>query len=126
MKFHWLIGYALFGWYMHTAWADATPQLDLIPELKDIEKIAAEQEAAIRAQSEALKKAQDEKEAAAKAAQEALERKHHVEKTAATSAPVTTPVVTKPVVAKKAATKKIHAPAPVDPWLAQERRYSYP
>ncbi|MBD3767763.1 MAG: hypothetical protein IE928_07400 [Gammaproteobacteria bacterium] len=114
------------------AWADA-PKMDLIPELKDIEKIAAEQEAAIRAQSEALQKAQLEKEQAEKAAKEAIDKQRAV---AAPQPTVTTeanrksePKATKTQV--KVTTKSTKkAPAePIEktnPWLAQERRYSFP
>ncbi|HQR83035.1 MAG TPA: hypothetical protein PK283_09025, partial [Thiotrichales bacterium] len=113
------------------AWADA-PKMDLIPELKDIEKIAAEQEAAIRAQSEALQKAQLEKEQAEKAAKEAIDK----QRAAATPPAATTEESSKPE-RKVATTQAKAAPKPVkktpaepiektNPWLAQERRYSFP
>ncbi len=100
---------------------------DIIPELKDIEKIANEQEAAIRAQSDALIKSQKEKEAAEKAAAQAIEQQKAI-KAAETPAPVI--VASKPVAVKtvkRVAAKPSPAPAPkVDPWLAQERRYTFP
>ena len=100
---------------------------DMIPELKDIEKIANEQEAAIRAQSDALLKSQKEKEAVEKATAQAIEQQKAM-KAAEAPAPVaaaSTPAATKPI--KKVAAKPAPAPAPkVDPWLAQERRYTFP
>jgi uncharacterized phage infection (PIP) family protein YhgE len=105
---------------------------DMIPELKDIEKIANEQEAAIRAQSDALLKAQKEKEAAKKAAAQAIKQQKAMKAAEAPSpaaapapAPAPAPAAAKHV--KKVAAKPASAPAPkVDPWLAQERRYAFP
>jgi hypothetical protein len=129
MKFYWIIVGAVVALTSTITWADA-PKIDLIPELKDIEKLAAEQETAIRAQSEALKKAQQEKELAEKAAKEAIDKQK-----AASLSPLPTeqPVVAKPERKVATANNKTSAqkakkptPAPVDPWLAQERRYTYP
>jgi peptidoglycan hydrolase CwlO-like protein len=132
MKPRWMIIWTVLLFSHAPVWADA-PKVDLIPELKDIEKIAAEQEAAIRAQSEALQKAQQEKELAEKAAKEAIDKQTAV----ANSAPAVAPEAnTKPerkvaTTQPKAATKPVKkAPAePIEktnPWLAQERRYSFP
>lgn len=111
--------------------ADATNS-NMIPELKDIEKIASEQEAAIRSQSDALLKTQKEKEVAEKAAMQAIEQQKTLK---AAESPIqavaqpATPDAAKPVKKKVATTKPAPAPAPapkVDPWLAQERRYTFP
>jgi hypothetical protein len=133
MKARWMMIWAALFCTHITAWADA-PKMDLIPELKDIEKIAAEQEAAIRAQSEALQKAQQEKELAEKAAKEAID-KQTSPLTSATTAPANE-ANTKPerkfeTPQPKTANKTVKkAPAePIEktnPWLAQERRYSFP
>jgi hypothetical protein len=116
-----LVG-ACFSW-QGMSFADGNA--DLIPELKDIEKIASEQEAAIRAQSDALLKAKKEKEAAEKAAVQAVEQQKAL-KAAEVATPATeTPVAEKPV--KKVNPRPVQkAPAKVDPWLAQERRYTFP
>lgn len=111
---------SIFLSWQSVAFADG--DADLIPELKDIEKIANEQEAAIRAQSDALLKAQKEKEAAEKAAALALEASKSPAKAVEITPPA--PVVEKP----KPVVKKVTPPPTpkVDPWLAQDRRYSYP
>ena len=108
--------------------ADLIP--DLIPELNDFEKIANEQEKAIRAKSDALLKAQKEKEVAEKATEKATA------KATAALAPKEPEVAVTPTpekvaspekeAAKKPAVKKVTPPAKVDPWLAQERRYTFP
>jgi uncharacterized phage infection (PIP) family protein YhgE len=99
---------------------------DMIPELKDIEKIANEQEAAIRAQSDALLKSQKEKEAAEKAAAQAIEQQKAM-KAAEAPSPAAAPAPAAAKHVKKVAAKPASAPAPkVDPWLAQERRYTFP
>lgn len=131
MKARWMMIWAVLLCTQMPAWADA-PKMDLIPELKDIEKIAAEQEAAIRAQSEALQKAQLEKEQAEKAAKEAIDK----QRAAATPPAATTEESSKPerkvaTTQAKAALKPVKkTPAePIEktnPWLAQERRYSFP
>ncbi|MCH9743136.1 MAG: hypothetical protein K0U21_08000 [Proteobacteria bacterium] len=122
------IGLTLAGIvYVHTALADGNNAIDPIPELKDIEKVAAEQEAAIRAQSEALEKAQQEKAAAEKAATEALEKQKAAKLAEEAQQKQVTPTPpAKPH--KKKVTKKVAAKQPekVSPWLEQERRYSYP
>lgn len=122
------IGLTLAGIvYANTGLADGNNSLDPIPELKDIEKVAAEQEAAIRAQSDALEKAQQEKVAAEKAATEALEKQKAAklaeeaqQKQVATATPTKT---YKKKITKKVADKQ---PEKASPWLEQERRYSYP
>jgi hypothetical protein len=117
-----LIGLCLNWQGMAFADGDA----NLIPELNDIEKIANDQEKAIRAQSDALLKAQKEKEVTEKA----------TEKATAALAPKEPEVAVTPTpekvaspekeAAKKPAVKKVTPPAKVDPWLAQERRYTFP
>ena len=116
----------LAGMISTSAYADGAT--DMIPELKDIERIAAEQEAAIKTQSDALAKSQKEKEAAEKAALEAIEKQKAL-KTVDTSAPASAATTeSKPkVVVKKVYVKPSPPPTPkVDPWLAQERRYTFP
>jgi len=120
------IGLLLMGLSWH-GMALADGSANMIPELKDIEKIANEQEAAIRAQSDTLLKSQKEKEAAEKAATQAIEQQKAMKaaEAPAATASVTPVAVAKPV--KKVAAKPAPAPAPkVDPWLAQERRYTFP
>lgn len=140
MKRDWLIAGACLAALSLPAQADVLGE-DLIPELRDIERIAAEQEAAIRAQSDVLKKAQQEKEALTKVAEEATakqaaeaaaaqqviarqaaERRAAQNKATATPAAATTAKKTTPQPARKPATTN----EPNSPWLAQERRYSYP
>jgi hypothetical protein len=119
-----VIGVLLIGLTLNwQSIAIADGSAEMIPELKDIERIANEQETAIRAQSDALLKAQKEKEAAEKAAAQAIEQQKAL-KAAETTAPIAAPVA-KPV--KKVAVKKASPPPPkVDPWLAQDRRYTFP
>jgi peptidoglycan hydrolase CwlO-like protein len=113
----------LAGMISPSVYADGAT--DMIPKLKDIERIAAEQEAAIKTQSKALAKSQKEKEAAKKAAAQASKQQKAM-KAAEAPAPVaatSTPAAAKPI--KKVTAKP--APSPkVDPWLAQERRYAFP
>lgn len=126
MKYKWIIACLVGALASSLSWADAT-KIDVIPELKDIEKIAAEQEAAIRAQTEALKKAQLEKELAERATKEAIEKQKE-----ATTAPESSPKPEKSAEKKaskgnaQANKKTAQAKPPIDPWLAQERRYTFP
>jgi hypothetical protein len=106
--------------------AFADGDANLIPELNDIEKIANDQEKAIRAQSDALLKAQKEKEVAEKAAEKATAAlaPKEPEVTVAPAPEKVAPAEKEAV--KKPAVKKVTPPAKVDPWLAQERRYTFP
>jgi uncharacterized phage infection (PIP) family protein YhgE len=120
----WAIRVLLMGLclsWQAVSFADGEP--DMIPELKDIEKIASQQEAAIRAQSDALLKAQKDKEDAEKAAALATAQQKPAIPAATVAENAPTPVKhVKKVVAKKAAPP----PAKIDPWLAQDRRYTFP
>ena len=106
----WAIRVLLMGLclsWQAVSFADGEP--DMIPELKDIEKIASQQEAAIRAQSDALLKAQKDKEDAEKAAAQAAQQKPAAP-TVAVAETAPTPVKhVKKVVAKKPAAKKTKA-----------------
>lgn len=138
MKHYWLIVCSCATLFALPAQADVLGE-DLIPELRDIERIAAEQEAAIRAQSDVLKKAQLEKETAAKAAEEAIAQqkaqetaaqqaivRQVAERQATQAKPVAKTAATNNTAAKKSSTTARKPAEPVSPWLAQERRYSYP
>lgn len=102
-----------------SGWAQADGNMDMIPELKEIERLAAEQEAKIRAQSEALKATEAEKaKAEASAPAPATVAKVETPAPAAASEPKAKPAKPKAVVAK--------APEKKDYWLMQERLYTYP
>lgn len=105
----------------------ADGQSDMIPELKEIEKIASDQETAIKQQTEALDKAQKEKEAAEKAAQEAA-AKQQAQIAAQQAVAMAANTEAKPKAATKKVTTKATAPKieKYDPWLTQERRYTFP